>query len=191
MGKPTGFIEYLRELPVDRTPQERVRDWKEFHHHMEEKRLRNQAARCMDCGVPFCHTGKLISGMASGCPINNVIPGMERPGLSRPVARSARSPAHDQQLPGVHRPRVPRAVRRLLRARHHESAGHDQDHRERDHRSRLGRRLGAAGAAEEAHGQESRRDRLRPRGPGGGRATESRRPSRSRCSNAPIVRAAC
>ena len=74
MGKPTGFIEYLRELPVDRPPNERVRDWNEFHHHMEEKRLRNQAARCMDCGVPFCHTGKLISGMASGCPINNVIP---------------------------------------------------------------------------------------------------------------------
>ena len=74
MGKPTGFIEYLRELPVDRTPTERVKDWNEFHHHMEERRLRNQAARCMDCGVPFCHTGKLISGMASGCPINNVIP---------------------------------------------------------------------------------------------------------------------
>jgi glutamate synthase (NADPH/NADH) small chain len=74
MGKPTGFIEYLRELPVDRVPQERVRDWKEFHHRMEDKRLRNQAARCMDCGVPFCHTGKLVSGMASGCPVNNVIP---------------------------------------------------------------------------------------------------------------------
>jgi glutamate synthase (NADPH/NADH) small chain len=74
MGKPTGFIEYLRELPVDRTPQERVRDWNEFHFHMEEKKLRHQAARCMDCGVPFCHTGTLISGMASGCPINNLIP---------------------------------------------------------------------------------------------------------------------
>ena len=74
MGKPTGFIEYLRELPVDRTPTERVRDWREFHHHMDEKRLRNQAARCMDCGVPFCHTGKLVSGMASGCPIHNLIP---------------------------------------------------------------------------------------------------------------------
>ena len=74
MGKPTGFIEYLRELPVDRAPNERVRDWKEFHHHMEEKKLRHQGARCMDCGVPFCHTGKLISGMASGCPINNLIP---------------------------------------------------------------------------------------------------------------------
>jgi glutamate synthase (NADPH) small chain len=74
MGKPTGFIEYLRELPVDRSPSERVRDWNEFHHHMDEKRLRQQGARCMDCGVPFCHTGKLISGMASGCPVNNLIP---------------------------------------------------------------------------------------------------------------------
>ena len=74
MGKPTGFIEYLRELPVDRSPSERVCDWKEFHHHMEEKKLRQQGARCMDCGIPFCHTGKLISGMASGCPINNLIP---------------------------------------------------------------------------------------------------------------------
>src|SRR5882672_5957841 len=74
MGKPTGFIEYLRELPVDRAPAERIGDWKEFHHHMEEKKLRTQGARCMDCGVPFCHTGKLISGMASGCPINNLIP---------------------------------------------------------------------------------------------------------------------
>jgi glutamate synthase (NADPH/NADH) small chain len=74
MGKPTGFIEYLRELPVDRSPTERVRDWNEFHHHMDEKRLRQQGARCMDCGVPFCHTGKLISGMASGCPVNNLIP---------------------------------------------------------------------------------------------------------------------
>ncbi len=74
MGKPTGFIEYLRELPVDRTPTERVRDWGEFHHHMEERHLRQQGARCMDCGVPFCQTGKLISGMASGCPVNNLIP---------------------------------------------------------------------------------------------------------------------
>jgi glutamate synthase (NADPH/NADH) small chain len=74
MGKPTGFIEYLRELPVDRSPAERVRDWNEFHHHMDEKHLRQQGARCMDCGVPFCHTGKLISGMASGCPVNNLIP---------------------------------------------------------------------------------------------------------------------
>lgn len=74
MGKPTGFLEYLRELPVDRAPLERVKDWNEFHQHMDEKKLRQQGARCMDCGVPFCHTGRLLSGMASGCPINNLIP---------------------------------------------------------------------------------------------------------------------
>jgi len=74
MGKPTGFIEYLRELPVDRPAMERIADWNEFHLHMKEDKLRTQAARCMDCGVPFCHTGTLISGMASGCPINNLIP---------------------------------------------------------------------------------------------------------------------
>jgi glutamate synthase (NADPH) small chain len=74
MGKPTGFLEYLREVPADRTPTERVKDWNEFHLHMEEKKLRNQGARCMDCGIPFCHTGKLISGMAAGCPIHNLIP---------------------------------------------------------------------------------------------------------------------
>ncbi len=74
MGKPTGFLEYLRELPVDRAAEERLRDWEEFHAHMEEGKLREQAARCMDCGVPFCHTGTLLSGMASGCPINNLIP---------------------------------------------------------------------------------------------------------------------
>lgn len=74
MGKPTGFIEYLRELPLDRTAVERIRDWNEFHLHMEEKKLREQAARCMDCGIPFCHTGTLLNGMASGCPIHNLIP---------------------------------------------------------------------------------------------------------------------
>jgi glutamate synthase (NADPH) small chain len=74
MGKPTGFIEYLRELPLDRPAIERIRDWNEFHLHLDEAKLRQQGARCMDCGIPFCHTGTLLSGMASGCPINNLIP---------------------------------------------------------------------------------------------------------------------
>jgi glutamate synthase (NADPH) small chain len=74
MGKPTGFIEYLRELPKDRSAAERVADWKEFHQPMPEADLRTQGARCMDCGIPFCHTGILISGMAAGCPIHNLIP---------------------------------------------------------------------------------------------------------------------
>jgi glutamate synthase (NADPH/NADH) small chain len=74
MGKPTGFLEYPRELPLAQAPVERVRHWAEFHEHAGEDLLRKQGARCMDCGVPFCHTGTLLDGMASGCPINNLIP---------------------------------------------------------------------------------------------------------------------
>ncbi|HZM03299.1 MAG TPA: glutamate synthase small subunit [Candidatus Saccharimonadales bacterium] len=74
MGKPKGFIEYLRELPLDRPAIERIRDWNEFHLHLDEAKLREQGARCMDCGIPFCHTGTLLNSMASGCPINNLIP---------------------------------------------------------------------------------------------------------------------
>jgi glutamate synthase (NADPH) small chain len=74
MGKPTGFMEYPRELPMVREPAERIGHWSEFHDHGEEEPLRRQGARCMDCGVPFCHTGTLLDGMAAGCPINNLIP---------------------------------------------------------------------------------------------------------------------
>jgi glutamate synthase (NADPH/NADH) small chain len=74
MGKPTGFMEYEREPKHDRPPLERIKDWSEAHPPYLEETLRTQGARCMDCGIPFCHTGKLIAGMASGCPINNLIP---------------------------------------------------------------------------------------------------------------------
>jgi glutamate synthase (NADPH/NADH) small chain len=67
-------MEYNRELPDDRSPMDRIKDWKEFHLHMPEKNQRLQGARCMDCGIPFCHMGLLINGLASGCPINNLIP---------------------------------------------------------------------------------------------------------------------
>src|SRR5215469_10242789 len=74
MGKPDGFLQFQRELPKDRSPSGRISDWKEFHEHMPEADLKKQGARCMDCGIPFCHTGQLVSGMASGCPIHNLIP---------------------------------------------------------------------------------------------------------------------
>lgn len=74
MGKPTGFLEFPRELPLAQAPAERIHHWKEFHAHADEKMLQTQGSRCMDCGIPFCHTGTLIEGMASGCPINNLIP---------------------------------------------------------------------------------------------------------------------
>jgi glutamate synthase (NADPH/NADH) small chain len=74
MGKPTGFLDYAREPIHDRPPLERIRDWEEMHTSPTEQTLREQGGRCMDCGVPFCHTGKLMGGTASGCPVNNFIP---------------------------------------------------------------------------------------------------------------------
>ena len=74
MGKPTGFKEFSRKVPADREPMLRILDWKEFHEHLPEVDLKIQGARCMDCGVPFCHTGDMMANMASGCPINNLIP---------------------------------------------------------------------------------------------------------------------
>jgi len=74
MGKPTGFIEYPRTQPGSRDPRERLGNWNEFHDHLPDSTLREQGARCMDCGVPFCHTGKLLDGLTSGCPLNNLIP---------------------------------------------------------------------------------------------------------------------
>ncbi|HEV7620329.1 MAG TPA: glutamate synthase subunit beta [Flavisolibacter sp.] len=65
MGKPTGFLEFNRELPAKRPSSERVNDYKEFVERYSAQKLNQQAARCMDCGVPFCH---------SGCPLGNIIP---------------------------------------------------------------------------------------------------------------------
>lgn len=74
MGKPTGFLEFDRNPIPDRPPLERLKDWKEVHAHRSDEQLQKQGARCMDCGTPYCHTGMTLSGMASGCPINNLIP---------------------------------------------------------------------------------------------------------------------
>ena len=65
MGKSTGFMDFGRELPERRPVQERVNDWVEIYRGFPEEKQQEQAARCMDCGVPFCHTG---------CPVNNIIP---------------------------------------------------------------------------------------------------------------------
>ena len=74
MGKPTGFMEWVRQPAANRPPLERIKDWNEDPHKLPELEMVHQAGRCMDCGVPYCHTGQLISGMAAGCPINNLIP---------------------------------------------------------------------------------------------------------------------
>ena len=71
MGKPTGFLEFERQSLPERPPLERIQDWDEFHLHLSTGDLQQQGARCMDCGIPFCHTGTMPEG---GCPINNLIP---------------------------------------------------------------------------------------------------------------------
>lgn len=74
MGKPTGFIEYERKNNLAVEPLERIKNFEEFHTPMSEKDRREQAARCMNCGVPFCQSGMMIGGMASGCPLGNLVP---------------------------------------------------------------------------------------------------------------------
>jgi glutamate synthase (NADPH/NADH) small chain len=74
MGKPTGFLEIERKTDAETAPLERLRHWREFKIHGDDMERRAQGARCMDCGTPFCHTGHIVSGMASGCPVNNLIP---------------------------------------------------------------------------------------------------------------------
>ncbi len=62
MGKPTGFIEYLREVASEISPIDRIRNWDEFHLPMPEEKLRTQGARCMDCGTPFAIPERSLAG---------------------------------------------------------------------------------------------------------------------------------
>ena len=74
MGKPTGFLEYERQDSPAKEEKQRILDYNEFHTPLCEKDRRQQAARCMDCGVPFCQAGMTVGGMIAGCPLNNLIP---------------------------------------------------------------------------------------------------------------------
>lgn len=74
MGKPTGFMEYKREVSVAEDPKKRIQHFNEFHEHLPKEKQRLQGARCMECGVPFCQSGMMICGMASGCPLHNLVP---------------------------------------------------------------------------------------------------------------------
>ena len=101
-----------RELPPRRPVDVRIQDWKEVYEAPADALLpiiAEQAGRCMDCGIPFCH---------HGCPLGNLIPEWNDLVWRDDWARGHRAAARHQQLPGVHRPAVPGAVRGLLRARH-------------------------------------------------------------------------
>ncbi len=74
MGKPTGFLEYLRQGNPAEAPLERIKHYQEFHPRLNREERRRQGARCMECGVPFCQSGAVLGGMVSGCPLHNLVP---------------------------------------------------------------------------------------------------------------------
>ena len=74
MGKSTGFMDYARQDKTAEQPLERIRHFNEFHTPLSKEEQEFQGARCMDCGVPFCQSGKNLMGMASGCPLHNLVP---------------------------------------------------------------------------------------------------------------------
>ena len=192
MGKPTGFIEYLRELPADRdAARTRRATGRSFIYHMPEEKLRIQGARCMDCGVPFCHTGTLISGMASGCPINNLIPewndlvyrGLWREALERLhktnnfpefTGRVCPAPCEGSCVLGINAPPV--TIKNI------EVSIIDRGWEEG---------WVTPQPPPSAHRQEGRRHRLRSRRALRRRATQSRPATPSPSSSAPTAPAAC
>ena len=74
MGKATGFLDYTRTENSTVPPEERITNFEEFHKPLAPETRKEQAGRCMDCGVPFCQNGQMLCGMISGCPLNNLIP---------------------------------------------------------------------------------------------------------------------
>jgi len=74
MGKPTGFLDYERQEQHTVAPADRIKNFDEFHSSLTLEEQKKQGARCMACGVPFCQAGMMIAGMASGCPLHNLVP---------------------------------------------------------------------------------------------------------------------
>ena len=74
MGKPTGFLDYERETAKVLPPKERIQNFNEFRVPLNKEKQKLQGARCMACGAPFCQAGMMIGGMASGCPLHNLVP---------------------------------------------------------------------------------------------------------------------
>ncbi len=151
MGRPTGFLEIERRDRPYEKPDIRRRNWNEFVKPLPEPETRKQAARCMDCGIPFCH---------DGCPVNNLIPDWNNLVYRDQWQRGAKDAALHQQLSGIHRTRLPGAVRSGVHAQHRQQSGHDQDRGMRDRRPRLAGGLDRTGAAAAPDRQAGRGHRV-------------------------------
>ena len=146
----------------------RVRDWKDVYLPTPEKEVRDQGARCMDCGIPFCH---------QGCPLGNHIPDWNDL-VYRHRWQAASDRLHaTNNFPGLHRPAVPGAVRGLVRPRHQRRSGDDQEHRAVDRRAGVRGGLDPRDAAGDADRQARGGGRIGPgRARGGGSVEQGRAP---------------
>ena len=109
MGKVTGFMEIDRQEQKYQPASDRIRHFREFTIPLNDQEVANQAARCMDCGIPFCHG-------PTGCPVNNQIPDWNDLVFPGRLGHRTAQPAFDQQLPGIHRPHLPGTLRGSLHA---------------------------------------------------------------------------
>ncbi len=128
---------FAREAAPERPAAERLGDWRPIHLHMPDERLKTQAARCMDCGIPFCHKGHIINGMTSGCPINNLIPewnDLVYRGLWRQAYDRLHKTNNFPEFTGLV---CPAPCEAACTSGHLRPAGHDQEHRICHHRQSL------------------------------------------------------
>ena len=102
MGKPTGFMEYKREVSVAEDPKKRIQHFNEFHEHLPKEKQRLQGARCMECGVPFCQSGMMICGMGQRMTPCTIWCRSGTTGIYRQLAAGLQPPEEDQQFPRVH-----------------------------------------------------------------------------------------
>ena len=117
MGLPTGFLEIERKDRPYEKVEKRLKSWKEFVLPLPPAEVSQQGARCMDCGIPFCH---------NGCPVNNLIPDWNELVRRDRWQDALEVAALDQQFPGIHRPHLPGALRGGLHAQHRRQPGHHQ-----------------------------------------------------------------
>ena len=171
MGKPTGFMEFQRVSEGYAPVEQRVKTYHEFVAHLTDAEAKQQGARCMDCGIPFCN---------NGCPVNNIIPDWNDLVYRGNWKEALEVLALHQQLPRSDRTHLSRTVRSGVHAEHQQRRGRHQVHRACHHRQGRRERLGRAATGKEKDRQESCRGRFRPCGIGCCTATGSRRTQRHR-----------
>ena len=118
MGKVTGFLEIDRQDRKYKPAADRIRHYGEFTIPLSEDTTKDQAARCMNCGIPYCH---------NGCPVNNQIPDWNDLVYRGRLGRSLAQSALDQQFPRVYRPRLPCTLRSIVHAQSQRPARYHQD----------------------------------------------------------------